>query len=159
MKFGGAVSVVALSIVISTGSLIGAPAGASVPRGGVVKVTAYGRLTFSTKHVKAVTVTAKNQKAAAIRSALSGLSPAEKGTKLNCVLNSTLYTIRFSRSARSVPTYVATWHECPSPGTLTITENGKSLRPVQPDCSLQRALLATLPARSIPALQSEIPNC
>jgi hypothetical protein len=136
-----AVVILVLATVIM--SAIQAEVGATAPpKAGVIEITGY-------KHVGIlgnsgpVVVVAKGAKAAAIRTALAGLasSPSISG----CMESRLAFKVSFLSHIGARPAYVATEHDCPTPGLVFIRVGGRKIQQLTEDCSLRVAVIAALP--------------
>jgi hypothetical protein len=150
--------VLGLSILGAWFAAVGGPTGANtVPRGGVIEVTGYGRLSLPDGSQGPVTVVVNGRRAAAIRAALAGLST---GKPLLCMENENAFTISVRPRAGVRPTYVATEENCPTPGVVNITHPGsKSLQTLHEDCALRNAVLVALPPGRADATRNALSTC
>ncbi len=140
----GAALVLSVLILMVT-TLIEPVAAQVVPSGGVVEVTGYMRLTLDRGSLGPVTVVVKGKKAAAIRSALGGLSATS--SLPDCMETVDAFTISFRTRQGGRPTYVATEDDCPTPGVVSISIVGKTTQHLnlKEDCALRAAVIASLP--------------
>ncbi|MGO8823817.1 MAG: hypothetical protein ACLQU9_01090 [Acidimicrobiales bacterium] len=113
------------------------------PAGGVVEVTGYRQITLDDGSLGPVTVVVKGKRAAAIRSALSGLSATS--SLPDCMETVDAFKITLLTHQGGRPTYVATEDDCPTPGIVSIRVNGKTARNFREDCALRAAVIAALP--------------
>ena len=135
-----------LSILTLMATTLAEPAAAQVaPAGGVVEVTGYRQLTLDDGSLGPVTVVVKGKRAAAIRSALAGLSATS--SLPDCMETVDAFTISFRTHQGGRPTYVATEDDCPTPGVVSISIYGKTTQHLnlQEDCTLRAAVIAALP--------------
>ena len=109
----------------------------------VVEVTGYTQVTLDDGSLGPVTVVVKGKRAAAIRSALAGLSATS--SLPDCMEGVPAFTISFLTHQGGRPTYVATETDCPSPGIVSISVDGKATQHLQADCALRAAVIARLP--------------
>jgi len=135
-----------LSVFALMATTLAEPAAAQVaPAGGVVEVTGYRQLTLDDGSLGPVTVVVKGKRAAAIRSALAGLSATS--SLPDCMETVDAFTISFRTHQGGRPTYVATEDDCPTPGVVSISIYGKTTQHLnlQEDCTLRAAVIAALP--------------
>jgi hypothetical protein len=90
-----------------------------------------------------VTVVVKGRRAAAIRSALTGLSATS--SLPDCMETVGAFRISFRAHQGGRATYVATEEDCPTPGVVTISVDGKTTQHLKEDCALRAAVIASLP--------------
>lgn len=134
-----------LSVLALMATTLAEPADAQVvPSGGVVHVTGYSQVT-DYGSFGPVTVVVKGKRAAAIRSALAGLSATS--SLPDCVETVDAFTISFRTHQGGRPTYVATEDDCPSPGVVSVSIYEKTTQHLnlQEDCTLRAAVIAALP--------------
>jgi len=134
---------VGLSVLALMATTLAEPAAAQVvPSGGVVDVTGYGQVT-PYGSFGPVTVVVKGESAAAIRSALAGLSASSSSP--DCVETLDAFTISFRTHLGGRPTYVATEDDCPSPGVVSVSIVGKTTQHLnlEEDCALRAAVMAS----------------
>jgi hypothetical protein len=130
-------------LALMTTTLVDSVAAQVAPRGGVVEVTGYRKVTDYEGSVGPVSVVVTGKKAAAIRSALTGLSAASPPSE--CFENPNAFKITFLTRQGGRHTYVATEGDCPTPGIVSITVDGKTTENLVEDCALRAAVLASLP--------------
>jgi hypothetical protein len=112
-----------------------------IPKSGVIEVTGYDNVAGSGSSGP-VTVTVNHRQAADIRRALIALavtSPAD------CHALSDAFAIRILPHKGAPPTFVAVEKDCPSPGVVSITKNGRTIQTLRENCSLRAVVLAALP--------------
>jgi hypothetical protein len=134
-----------LSVFALLGTALAEPAAAQgVPSGGIVDVTGYSQVTLYGSFGP-LTVAVKGKKAAAIRSALAGLSATS--SLPDCMETHDAFTISFRTRQSRRPTYVATEDDCPTPGVVSISIVGKTTQHLnlKEDCTLRAAVIAALP--------------
>jgi len=112
------------------------------PPGGILEVTGYRQLTYGGS-LGPVTVIVKGKKAAAIRSALAGLSATS--SRPVCMETVDAFTISVLTQQGGRPKYVATEEDCPTPGVVSISVDGKTTQHLREDCALRAAVIASLP--------------
>lgn len=123
-------------------TLVAPAADAGVSKG-VVVVTAYARVVPSGSY-GAVTVMVQGKKAAAVRSALSELAKSSSGPI--CMEGDSEFQISVLPKRGARPSSLATEEDCPTPGVVFITMNGKATpQPFREDCALRAAVIAVLP--------------
>jgi len=133
-----------LSVLVLMATTLAEPVAAQVaPAGGVVEVTGYRQLTLDDGSLGPVTVVVKGKRAAAIRSALAGLSATS--TLPDCMETVDAFKISFLNHQGGRPTYVATEDDCPTPGIVSISVDGKTTQNLEEDCALRAAVIASLP--------------
>jgi hypothetical protein len=133
-----------LSVLALMATTMVEPVAAQVaPRGGIVEVTGYTRLTLDGGSLGPVTVVVKGKRAAAIRSALAGLSATS--SLPDCMETVDAFKISFVAHQGGRATYVATEEDCPTPGIVSISVDGKTTSHLREDCALRAAVIASLP--------------
>lgn len=133
-----------LSVLVLMATTLAEPVAAQVaPAGGVVEVTGYRQITLDDGSLGPVTVVVKGKRAAAIRSALSGLSATS--SLPDCMETVDAFKITLLTHQGGRPTYVATEDDCPTPGIVSIRVNGKTARNFREDSALRAAVIAALP--------------
>lgn len=138
------VAALGLSVLALLTTTLVEPVAAQVaPHGGVVEVTGYAKVTDDEGSVGPVTVVVTGKRAAAIRSALTGLSATS--SSLECMETLNAFKITFLTHRGGNPTYVATEGDCPTPGVVSITVYGKTTENLIEDCALRAAVIASLP--------------
>jgi hypothetical protein len=135
----------ALAVALSTSiaCALTPTAGASVvPGGGVIEVTGYAQVSVMGSHGP-VTVVVNKHQAASIRRAMAGLAVASASF---CMETSNAFSVSFlaHKGARTA-TLVATEDDCPTPGVVSVKENGRAVAILKEDCVLRAAVLAALP--------------
>jgi len=113
------------------------------PPGGVLEVTGYRQLSLVAGSLGPVTVVVNGRKAAAIRSALAGLSTTS--SLPDCMESRSAFKISILPRRGARPTYVATEDDCPTPGVVTISVDGKITQRLREDCSLRAVVITALP--------------
>jgi hypothetical protein len=133
-----------LSVLVLIGTTLAEPVAAQVaPAVGVVEVTGYRQLTLDDGSLGPVTVVVKGKRAAAIRSALAGLSAT---TSLpDCMETVDAFKISFLTHRGGRPKYVATEDDCPTPGIVSINVDGKTRGNLEEDCALRATVITSLP--------------
>jgi hypothetical protein len=135
------VLIVAFSILFTLAPLQAAAA-PSEPRDGVVQVTGYNSIR-PIGSLGPVTVVVTGSKAAAIRSALAGLTKSSSSPICMESMTSFRISVRPRRGGR--PIWVATGSDCPTPGLVVISVNGTPMPALSEDCALRAAVIAALP--------------
>jgi hypothetical protein len=134
---------IALLVGLTTLMMSGATQGAGasvVPKSGIIEVTGFDNVAGSGSSGP-VTVTVNHHQAAVIRKALVTLavtSPAD------CHALGEAFAITFLPHKGAAPTFVAVEDDCPSPGVVSITKNGRTIQTLRENCSLRAAVLAAL---------------
>ncbi len=118
-------------------------AGASiVPGGGVIEVTGYAQVSIMGSRGP-VTVVVNKHQAASIRRAMAGLAVTSASF---CAETSNAFSISFlAHQGARRPALVATEDDCPTPGVVSVTENGRAVAILKEDCALRAAVRAALP--------------
>jgi hypothetical protein len=134
------------AFVLSSASLLGIAlvqpvAAQGSPSKGIVEVTGYQHLSYLGS-VGPVTVVVRGSKAAAIRSALRGLSTTSPG---ECMESLVAFKVSVATREGARPSYVAAEQDCPTPGVVSISVHGKTTEQLREDCSLRAAVIAALP--------------
>lgn len=146
-----------LSIITSLAAALAEPvAAARVPNGGVGEVTGYERV-VPVGSFGAITVLVRGTKAAAIRSALAGLTIPYTGP--TCLEDDSAFQISLLPEEGARPTDVATEEECPSPGIVLISAAGTRAQPLREDCALRAAVIAALPPGLAEATRRDRNSC
>lgn len=135
------VLIVAFAISFSLAPLHTAAA-QSAPRGGLVEVTGYNSVR-PIGSLGPVTVVVTGKRAVAIRSAVAGL--AKSSSRPECMESMTSFKISVLPRRGLPPTWVATENDCPSPGLVVISIDGKRMQILTEDCALRAAVIAALP--------------
>lgn len=112
------------------------------PKAGVVEVTGYKHVGLN-GNSGPVVVVAKGAKAAAIRTALAGLSPSSLTP--GCMESGLAFKVSFLTRIGARPAYLTTEMDCPTPGLVSILVNGRTTQTLTEDCSLRAAVVAALP--------------
>ena len=115
---------------------------AAAPRTGVVEVTGYAHVGLDGDSGPVVVV-AKGARAAAIRTALAGLSPSPSVPE--CMESGLAFKVSVLSRVGARPAYVAAEQDCPSPGLVLITVEGRITQRFTADCALRSAVVAALP--------------
>lgn len=138
------VAVLGLCVLALMATTLAEPVAAQVaPTGGVVEVTGYTQVTLDHGSLGPVTVVVKGKRAAAIRSALAGLSATF--SLPDCMEGVPAFKISFLTHQGGRPKYVATETDCTTPGIVSISVDGKTTQHLQEDCALRAAVIASLP--------------
>jgi hypothetical protein len=128
------------------------------PRGGVVEVTGYRQVTLDAGSLGPWTVVVKGKKAAAIRAALAGLSPTS--SLPDCMETVVAFKITvLTQPATPKDKYVATEEDCPTPGVVIISIDGKTTQYFREDCALRAAVIASLPRGRAEATRRDVDPC
>jgi hypothetical protein len=152
------VAVLGLSVFALMATTLVEPVAAQVaPPGGVVEVTGYTRLTLDSGSLGPVTVVVRGKRAAAIRSALAGLSATS--SLPDCMETVDAFKISFLAHQGGRATYVATEEDCPTPGIVTISVDGKTAQHLREDCALRAAVIASLPRRRAEGTRRDQNRC
>jgi hypothetical protein len=135
-----------LVLVLSSAFLLGIAlvqpvAAQGPPSEGIVEVTGYQHLSYLGS-VGPVTVVVGGRRAAAIRSALRGLSTTSPG---ECMESLVAFKVSVATREGARPSYAATEQDCPTPGVVSISVDGKNIEQLREDCSLHAAVIAALP--------------
>jgi hypothetical protein len=133
--------VLLLTFTISLATLAQPNIAQGAPSEGIVEVTGYQHLSYG-RSVGPVTVVVSSRKAAAIRSALAALSATSPG---ECMESLVAFKVSIAAREGVLPTYVATEQDCPTPGVVSISVDGKATQQLREDCSLRAAVIAALP--------------
>lgn len=140
-RLAGSFVVLLMASLFFGSVLVGSLGAESLPKG-ILEVTGYQQIVPAGSSGP-VTVVAKGETAAAIRSALAGLdtsSPPPPG----CMEPLVAFEIRVLTNKGAPPTYLATGMDCPTPGIVAITVDGTT-KYLRADCSLRAAVDAALP--------------
>jgi hypothetical protein len=131
--------VLATLITSATQALVGASA---PPKAGVVEVTGYKHVGLYGNAGPVVAVVT-GSKAAAIRTALAGLSTSSSIP--DCMESVLAFKVSFLSHMGARPAYVATEQDCPTPGLIFIRVDGRNTQQLTEDCLLRAAVIAALP--------------
>jgi hypothetical protein len=127
-----------------------------VPRSGVVEVTGYSSIR-PIGSLGPVTVVVTGKKAAAIRSALAGLTNSSSSP--SCVESMSSFKISVLPRRGVPPTWVATESDCPTPGLVVISVDGRTTPALAEDCALRAAVVAALPRRRAEGTRTDKARC
>jgi hypothetical protein len=147
-------SVLTLTVLTAAESAAAKP----VPSVGLVDVTGYGQVA-PYGSMRPVTVVVRGKRAAAIRSALAGLSATSSVP--DCMETESAFTISFRTHRGGRPTYVATEDDCPTPGIVSITIVGKTTQHLnlKEDCALRAAVIASVPKGQAEGTRRDMHRC
>jgi hypothetical protein len=151
---------VLMSALMLSALMLSAPSASAasgiVLKDGVVEVTGFVRVTLQGSF-QPVTHLATGRQAAAIRKALG---PLVSATPSVCMESPEGFSIGFlaHKGARH-PTVLVTENDCPTPGVLSVTEDGKPVETLKESCALRAAVIAVLPRGRAEGTRGDSNSC